>query len=490
MLLSLAVALCGLHALLPAQQVAIANYPVPPTNPYGQGTITPSTDGSLWAPCAGSICILTLSAELTVLPLAKGNYPSGMVQGPADGDFWFTEPNQNLIGRITQQRVVSYYPVPTANSTPSQIVVGSDGALWFTEFTATKIGRITTSGVITEFPLTFSDGYPGGITLGPDGALWFCEWPDGIGRMTTSGAYTRFSIPNPNAAPGNIVTGPDGALWFTEISGDSIGRITTAGAVTEYPVPTLNSEPNGIAAAADGALWFTEFAGNKVGRITTSGVVSEYPVPSVLDQPVYPNTIATGEDGSLWFNTYLNVGQVVFPTAAMTVTPDSASFHTELTFSGSGFAANEEVRILETGLGSTVLVRGTADASGSFTTTVRAPSSVYGPRLFFGKGVQSAKMAAAAFNSTPRLAISPSAGPAGSTATAAGYGFGSLETVKVYWANPKKYLGSVTTDVNGSFTGLDGLTFTVPATAPSGSTTVGAVGQTSKAKGRGAFDVQ
>lgn len=487
--LTFAAWLCCLPALVPAQQVAIGSYPIPQTNPYGQGAITTSSDGSLWVPCSGSICALTLSAELTVFPLPPGDFANGLVQGP-DGAFWFTETNQSVIGRMTSHGVISYYQVPTPDSDPSQIVVGSDGALWFTEPFVDKIGRITTSGTITEFALSFSDGYPGGITSGPDGALWFCEYPDGIGRMTTSGSYTRYSLPNPNATPGFIVTGPDGALWFTEIFGNSIGRITTSGSVTEYPVPTPNSQPNGIALGTDGALWFTEFIGNQIGRITTAGIVTEYPVPSVPQQPAYPNTITTGADGSLWFDAFGKVGQVVFPTATITVTPESASYHTELTFTGGGFAPNETIRIWESGLGSSILVRGMADASGNFTATGRAPSSVYGPRLFLGKGATSYKLGAASFNATPRLVISPSEGPAGSTALAAGYGFGSLEEVKIYWDNPRQYLGSVTADINGSFSGTTGLTFDVPATAPLGSNTVGALGQTTKAKGRGGFDVE
>ena len=308
--------------------------------------------------------------------------------------------------------------------------------------------------------------------------------------MTISGSYTRYTVPSPNATPGSIVAGPDGALWFTELFGNSIGRITTNGIVTEYPVPTLNSEPNGIAAGTDGALWFTEFTGNQIGRITTAGVVTEYPVPSVPQQPDYPNTITTGADGSLWFDGYGKVGQVVFPTATMTVTPESASYHTELTFTGSGFAPNETIRIWESGLGSSILVRGTADASGNFTATARAPSSVYGPRLFLGKGAASYRLGAAGFNATPRLVISPSEGSAGSTALAAGYGFGSLEQVKIYWDNPKQYLGTVTADLDGSFSGTKGLAFTVPAGVAPGSNTVGALGQTTQAKGRGGFNVE
>jgi hypothetical protein len=46
--------------------------------------------------------------------------------------------------------VINEYPLPTANSSPSEITLGPDGALWFTENGGNKIGWITTAGVITE----------------------------------------------------------------------------------------------------------------------------------------------------------------------------------------------------------------------------------------------------------------------------------------------------------------------------------------------------
>jgi streptogramin lyase len=148
--------------------------------------------------------------------------------------------------------MVTFYPVPTINSTPFGITVGPDGALWFTEETGNKIGRITTSGVITEY-----------------------------------------SIPTVNSTPYGITAGPDGALWFTEGAGEQIGRITVAGVITEYP--GASGEPLGITQGPDGALWFT--AMNDIGRITTSGVINEYPTPNMYGN--FP--ISSGSDGSLWF---------------------------------------------------------------------------------------------------------------------------------------------------------------------------------------------
>jgi hypothetical protein len=163
------------------------------------------------------------------------------------------------------------------------------------------------------------------------------------------------------------------------------------------------------------------------------------------------------------------------------VTPGSGPDGTALGFTGNGFSPNEDVRIYKSGVGSAVLASAAAGADGGFTVAGSAPDSVYGPRIFVATGATSGKLGAPRFSSVPSLAISPHAGPAGSTAVASGFGFAPLEQVKVYWNSPLMYLGAVNADVRGSFSGTAGLLFTVPPDAPSGVQIVGAKGQTSLA---------
>ena len=81
---------------------------------------------------------------------------------------------------------------------PHEIITGPDGAMWFTEMQNDAIGRITTSGQARMF----SDpriALPATITVGPDGALWFTNvYPSGrgattgsIGRLTPAGHFTE-----------------------------------------------------------------------------------------------------------------------------------------------------------------------------------------------------------------------------------------------------------------------------------------------------------
>ena len=463
-----------LNSISLAQQIAIAKYAYAAypgiTLPSG---IAPGPDGALWFGEDGGIGRITTAGAITLYSIP--GVPGGIAWGP-DGALWFTLSSSN-IGRITTSGVITEYPVPT-NSSLGGITAGPDGALWFTEGSGDKIGRITTDGMIREYPVPTADSNPYTITVGPDGALWFTEeYGDKIARITTAGAITEYPVPTANVWLYGIASGPDGALWFTEsalgIAG--IGRITTAGVFTEYTAPNPNCGPYGITAGPDGALWFTEFNSGYVGRITTIGGITEYPIPTPSEIVTYgsPEGITAGPDGELWFtDTGGFIGEVVFVTADMTVSPDSGPYPINVTFTGSGFAPNESVRIYVSGVGSSVLSSATADAGGSFTAAAREPPSPYGPRIFLAVGQSSGKLAAARFSVTARLIISPNSGTVGSGATARGFGFGPFQTVNVYWNNPRTLLGTATTDANGSFDGPSARTFTIPMGAPPGTDSV------------------
>ncbi|MGC9952261.1 MAG: hypothetical protein ABSF64_38450 [Bryobacteraceae bacterium] len=468
-----------------AQQIAIAGYAVPTVDAFSSGVpgggIVTGPDGALWftEPDGAKIGRITVAGQITEFPLPpSGANPAGIAV--LHGLLWFAE-GTNQIGSITTAGVITEYPVPTADSHPTGIAAGPDGALWFTENYGNNIGRITKAGVVTEYPLPAADSFPNYITAGPDGALWFTESGFNnvgkIGRITTAGVITEYATPTTGSDPMEIAKGPDGALWFTEQSGNNIGRITTAGVVTEYPVPTAMCQPFGISKGPDGALWFTEFALNvyQIGRITTAGVVTEYPLP-VAGRP---SVIAEGPDTALWFAEGSSaeggsaIGQAVFVTATLTVSPAGGPYQAPLTFDGSGFAAGETVQIYSSGVGSALLASATADGGGSFTATARAPLLPWGPRLFFGVGQSSGKLGAANFTVTPRMTLNPDSGAVGSSATAQGYGFGADESVEFSWTEPQYLLGIVVADINGKVA----LTFTVPPKSPPGQHTVSLHGE-------------
>jgi streptogramin lyase len=485
-----ALLLFSLPAISAAQQMAIGEYAVP-TAISAPTEIAVGPDGALWFTeyNAAKIGRITTAGQITEYPLRYSSSPEpfGITVGP-DGALWFADYG-DAIGRITTSGDVTSYSV---RGNPAQIITGPDGALWFTENTGNSIGRITTAGIVTSFPVPTENNWPFGITTGPDGALWFTEAPlsgvGKIGRITTAGAITEYPTPTVNSRPAHITTGPDGALWFAEDNAGQIGRITTSGAFTEYPVPTPNSNPYGIATGPDGALWFTEQNGDKLGRITTGGEITEYGVPTF---DTAPNGIVTGPDGELWFaETSDRIGEAVFVTAGLSSSPPDGRYRTNLTFSGSAFGPSESVRIYTSGVGSAILVGGTTDADGSFSATAHAVESQYGPRIFLGVGQTSGRLGAAGFSMAPRLIPSPHSGTAGSSVSVDGYGFGSLESVEVYWGSPRTLLGTVTANVHGTFNGSAKVTFTVPSGAPAGRNVLVGKGDSTKAIGYGSFTVK
>jgi virginiamycin B lyase len=504
-ILSLIAALAlTLPGILPAQQIAIGDFPVNDNLNNIPTGITVGPDGALWYTETAYICRMTTAGETTCyfVPGTGGSphspKPTQITSGP-DGALWFLVQGQTqliAIGRITTAGAITQYSLPGAPKGifvgTQGIVAGPDGALWFTESFANQIGRITTDGVISSYPVPTPNSGVWGITAGPDGALWFAEYMSSkIGRITTAGTVTEYSVPVLYLGPSGITAGPDGALWYSLCQG-GIGRITTTGVATTYDQP--DACPEGITTGPDGALWFADNY-SKIGRITTDGAIAEYPVPRANS---VPTDIITGPDGNLWFTELVNsatrnkdyqvgeIGAAFFVTAGLTVSPTSGYFHSNLTFTGGGYAPNETVQIYTSGVGSTVLVAATADASGSFTAMALAHLSQYGPRLFLGKGQSSGALGAANFSMKPRLLLSSNSGTAGSTVTATGCGFGAGEYVYFRWMSTGVTIGQTFPDDYGSFANA---TFTIPSGAAPGTYTVVALGTVTGATAAGTFTV-
>jgi hypothetical protein len=187
----------------------------------------------------------------------------------------------------------------------------------------------------------------------------------------------------------------------------------------------------------------------------------------------------------LWFtDTY--VGEAVFVTASLTVTPDSATDGTPLMFSGSGFAPGETVQIYRRGIGSPVLTRAAADASGAVTETATNPTWFYGQRTFFARGRTSGKLAGAGLSIEGVLSLTPDSGPSGTTVTVNGSGFGPFEAVAIRWTNPSYATGVAATDINGVFKGYE---FVTPSDTGRGTHAVVGIGQKTKAQAGAPFTI-
>jgi streptogramin lyase len=278
--------------------------------------ITSGPDGNTWFTEENNNAVGRVTPGAVITEFTAGfptGSPRGMVTGP-DGNLWVAQAGgDGGIAQVTKAGDVVEFPVPTAGD-PNDIAVGPDGNLWYVDPVANVIGRITPEGSITEFTDGLSDGAePTSIVKGSDNRLWFTEQATGkIGAITSAGVITEYSSNlSGSDEPADIAAGPDGKLWFT-LTADpgGIGRISTTGDVMKFSAGmTMNSKPLGIAAGPDGALWFAESAApGRIGRITTAGSITEY--SSGLVAITNPWFITAGPDGNMWFTGNNSPGRV------------------------------------------------------------------------------------------------------------------------------------------------------------------------------------
>jgi hypothetical protein len=125
-------------------------------------------------------------------------------------------------------------------------------------------------------------------------------------------------------------------------------------------------------------------------------------------------------------------------TPKVTLSPTSGATSSTTTVTGAGFAANESVNVLwdcgsASCTGKPSLGSVAANANGDFSRVVTVPGHV--PSAWYaiaGKGA-TGKYERGWFNIKPNFALSPSSGPAGSTAQVTGTGFPGSGTITLRW---------------------------------------------------------
>jgi len=134
-------------------------------------------DGNLWFTETDRNGRITPDGQITEFDYITSANGWGIALGP-DGNLWYCASNgvtgAAYIGRMTPEGTVTEFPLANF-SKPLSIVAGEDGFLYFTENENNKIGRVTTEGVITLLNIPTADSDPFVITVGPQGNIWFTE---------------------------------------------------------------------------------------------------------------------------------------------------------------------------------------------------------------------------------------------------------------------------------------------------------------------------
>lgn len=170
----------------------------PPIHPT---SVVSGPEGALWFTDVyrGAIGKATTSGEVSEHLIEDGDTfgdfgftsPYGITVGPEEA-LWFTEQNTGKIGRYTASGQLTEYTIPNPEHlapvshgapAPRHIVYSPEGAFWFTDPGDDSVGRITTSGQITEYKVpTYENGekekilpVPEEIAVSGSGEVWFTE---------------------------------------------------------------------------------------------------------------------------------------------------------------------------------------------------------------------------------------------------------------------------------------------------------------------------
>jgi hypothetical protein len=173
-------------------------------------------------------------------------------------------------------------------------------------------------------------------------------------------------------------------------------------------------------------------------------------------------------------------------TLGVTLGAKSGSVGNAVTVSGTGYGANETVKVYWDTQSSTALGSTTANSSGSWSLQIHVPETTGGAHTVIGRGATTTKRATASFTVTPALARVPYEGKPGTPIALTVHGFGANESVKVTFISESgSTLATVTTDSQGMGTA----TFPMPE-ASSGWHDYTGYGQTSRLRAWGALLVK
>jgi streptogramin lyase len=189
--------------------------------------------------------------------------------------------------------------------------------VWFSQPDNNLIGRITTTGQVTDY--SGVDGVTN-LAAGSDGNMWFLSRGD-TGKIFKFDVQTRTIIglltplgDQPGVTIGNLISGPGSYLWFTvSYLGYYIGRLDpVSGAINLYQTGIGNETPTGLTVAADGSLRFGYHMNavnpllNYIATMTTQGIETDTLIQNKLGKLGLYAGLTVDQNNNFWMTSYIN----------------------------------------------------------------------------------------------------------------------------------------------------------------------------------------
>lgn len=333
------------------------------------GGIAFGPDGKVWMTIFSPAAIATMNVDGSGYRKFSDPFPGSapwMITAGSDGNMWFTDMGNGMIGRVTPTGNITEFALPGSPGGGWAILSAADGRVYFTTQGGPPIGKLPLPADIgTTYPSVpyvgwFSPNDPlgtlklhrlpsdgMGLTTGPDGSVWFAytvhfhdvlrsplPFDSGVGRISRSGTLTQYPFPKGHSvsaiglgSDGDVFTSDHGWVWQPQLP--AFGRFSTTdplGTLRFFDqgiVPAMNHFAS-ITRARDGNVYVTDDASHHAGRwygvyqVTPDGTITEIPGPRLVAAPAYQllysggfnssgvQQSTIGPDGDLWTQAQLD----------------------------------------------------------------------------------------------------------------------------------------------------------------------------------------
>lgn len=295
-------------------------------NPHaGVGYVRFDRHGNAWfqeytVPAIGELNPVTgQEHEFVISPPNGGNEGPTFVQVDSHDNVWFNDVDFSLatggfVGRLSEDGLMTLWPVPTVGARLEEIALDRQGNLWFAEQGTNKVGRLDPrKNTMTEYTSPTPNSSPAGILVAPDTTIWYSEhatdkiahlFPNKAPGVTTP-VIPLYSHPGASVSRQQSVPGaPTTPARQKEVATTVNSTVTVSRGIVEYSLPPSHSSSNteDMRFDREGNLFFEDDATAQIGELVlhdgSTPVVNEWSIPGGKG---YYN-IEFDASGTLWIS--------------------------------------------------------------------------------------------------------------------------------------------------------------------------------------------